>query len=608
MDQPESPRTTSRFTRSQLPGSSRREFLRVSGLIGLAAAGSWSLTGCGLFGEEGPEGSGEGGGGQRMLRLSFVPVEVLDPQVITNGMWLLTRGVLEGLVAQNPAGDDVVPAVAEKWTISPDNLTYTFQLRANAMWSNGKPVLATDFERTYKRLFTPAGTSAGGTTLGANSYQASTNIKGAVDHLAGVLTDWSQVGVKANGERELVLTLANANPDFLLALTHPALLPLYMDQVDKMPEDWQNPPNFVSNGPYAVQKWAKNSSIDLIPNEKYWDRKNVKLDKIEVQLVEPTTSGTATVPYENGETDMVNIFDADVARFEKNPELKKQLQSIPTYSIVYLAKLRSENPTMDDVRVRRALSLALGRETLAKVSPGLRPGLSLVTDRTKGWDESIAIKEDIAQAKQLLAEAGFPDGKGLPEIRLLAGVQAPMVDAIVDTWSRNLGIKVKSDIVESGVYTTRRWQVQKGDYIGFYYGTFAGLPTWPTMVGALWSPKDNQMFSLPAAKWAEYQELQLDKNLKPADKTAKLNDILAKDAAPETRQMGELVAQATSEADEAKQLDLFKQAAKIREEQALYIPVVWTAAYFAVRPSIKGLQLRPYPDYFYLKPLDVEAS
>jgi oligopeptide transport system substrate-binding protein len=238
----------------------------------------------------------------------------------------------------------------------------------------------------------------------------------------------------------------------------------------------------------------------------------------------------------------------------------------------------------------------------------MRPGVSLVTDRVEGWDDSIAITEDIAQAKQLLAQAGYPDGKGLPEIRILAGVTSPMVDAIVDSLSRNLGIKVKSDIVEGGVYTTRRWQVQKGDYIGYYYGTFAGLPTWATMVGSLWSPKDNQMFSLPAAKWAQYQKLQLDKNLKPADKTAQLNGILAKDASPETRQMADLVLQATREQDEAKQLALFKRAAKIREDQALYIPVAWSPAHFVVRPTIKGLQLRPYPDFFYLKSLDVEAS
>jgi oligopeptide transport system substrate-binding protein len=590
-------------------GMSRREVLRISGLIGLAT-GAWSLSGCGLFdagGVEGAEGSGGEERGSSVLRISFVPVEVLDPQVITNGMWILTRGILEGLVTQNEAGDDVVPAVATEWAVSPDNLTYTFQLRADAKWSNGDPVTAHDFERTYQRLFTPAGTSAGGTTLGANSYQASTGIEGAEDFLAGVLEDWSKVGVKANGDQELVFTLANPNPDFLLALTHPALLPLHMDSVEAKPDDWQNPPNFVSNGAYAVQKWTKNSSILLVPNTHYWDRKNVHLDQIDVKLVEPSASGTATVPYENDEVDILGITDADVLRFQKDPELSKHLKSVSTYSIIYLAKLRSENPALDDVRVRKALSLGLGRETLADVSPGLRPGLSLVTERTAGWDDSIAVQEDLDEAKRLLAEAGYPDGEGLPEIRVLAGVQTPMVEAIVDTWKRTLGIKARADVVEAGVYVERRWQVQKGDYIGFYYGSFAGLPTWPTMVGTLWSPKDVQMMSLPADDWQQYQKVLEDTKLAPGKKTAQLDAILAEKSSEASRQMADLVTQAKA-ADEAQQLELFKQAAKVREEQYLFVPVVWADIFFAIRPTVTGMQLRPYPDFFYLKPLGLKGA
>jgi oligopeptide transport system substrate-binding protein len=585
-------------------GASRREFLRISGLIGLAAGGSWSLSGCGLFDTPQAQ-TGDGKeSGNKTLRISYVPVEVLDPQVITNGMWILTRGILEGLVAQNAKGDNVIPAVAESWTVSDDRLTYVFKLRANAAWSNGDPVTASDFERTYKRLFTPGDTSAGGTTLGANAYQASTGIKGAVEFLAGATKDWSTVGVKATGERELTLTLANPNPDFLLALTHPALLPLHMDSVDKNPDGWQEPPNYISNGAYAVKKWTKNSSIDLVPNEKYWDRKNVMLDAIKVFLVEPTTTGTATVPYENNETDMVQLADTDVLRFEKDPELKEHLKSISTYSISYLARLRSEHPALEDVRVRKALSLALGRETLAGVVPGSEPGVSLVTKRTKGWDDSIAIKENVEEAKQLLADAGYPGGKGLPEIRILAGVTSTLIDAIVDTWQKNLGVKVRPDIVEAGVYVERRWQLQKGDYIGFYFGTFAGLPTWPTMVGSLWSPLDIQKFSLPGKVWDQYSKGAADKNADPKQ----LTDLLTKNQSPGAKQMAELVAEAFSEPDDTKRINLFKQAAKVREDEFLFIPVLWLSVYFAVRPTIKDLQLRPYPDYFYFKPIELSGK
>lgn len=586
-----------------LAGQTRRDFLRLSGLTLAAIGGSWSLTGCGLFGDD-----SKAADGQSTLKIDYVPVEVLDPQVITNGMWILSRGISEGLVAQNEKGDGVVPAVASEWKVSDDHLTYTFTLRDNAQWSDGKPVVAQDFERTYKRLFTPAGGSAGGTTLGANSYQTATGIKGAQDFLAGVLTDWAQVGVKATGEHELVLTLANPNPDFLLALTHPAMLPLPMDLVESKPKDWQNPPNYVSNGPYTVTEWVANSRLILTPNAKYWDRDNVKLGRIQVNLVEPSAAATATVPYENGETDLVQLAGPDVLRFQKSEALAKELKQTENYSILYLAKLRSQHKAMEDVRVRKALSLALDRKTLAGVQPGQQPGVSLVTSRTAGWDDSIAIKEDVAEAKRLLAEAGYPNGQGLPPVRILVGVpDTTLADAMVDSWTKQLGIKASVDHVEAGVYTERRWQVQKGNYIGFYYGTFAGLPTWATMVGSLWSPKNVQEISLPSDQWQAYQAVQDSKNLKPAEKTQQLNAILAAHASKPAQDIAALVDQAAKEPDDAKRLGLYKQAAKLREEQYLYLPVLWLSLFHAVKPKVQGLQLRAYPDYFYLKPLSVES-
>ncbi|NED95714.1 peptide ABC transporter substrate-binding protein [Phytoactinopolyspora alkaliphila] len=597
------------------PGINRREFLRVSGLIGLAAGGSWSLTGCGLFGEEEPGGTpaegNEGDGAPAAgstLRMSFTTIDVLDPQVITNGMWILSRGVLEGLVSQNEEGTDVVPAVAERWDVSEDGLTYTFHLREDARWSNGDPVTADDFERTYQRLLTPSSGGTGGTTMGANSYQMTTGIKGAAEHLNGATEDWSDVGIEATGDRELVLTLAQPNPDFLLAMTHPALLPLHMDTLDEHPDDWQAPPNFLSNGPFAVERFVHNSALDLVVNEEYWDRGSVQLERIEITLVDPGANpGTATIPYENEEVDILPLEVADVLRFESDPELAEHVQAVDTYSIGYLATLRSKHPALEDVRVRKALSISLERDVLAGVIPQTRPGLSLVHDRVEGWDDRIAVQENLDEAKQLLADAGYPDGEGLPAVRILSGVDNPIVDAIVDRWQQNLGIDAVVDRVESGVYVERRWQVQEDDYIGFYWGTFAGLPTWATYVGALWSPTDIQKFSLPGDVWAEYQETEADEDLSGSEKSSRLSELISENASEGSLQMADLVAEAVVELDDDARLELFKEAARLREEEYLFFSVVWLSAFFAVRPTISGLQLRRYPDFFYLKSLGIEA-
>ncbi|WP_298330292.1 peptide ABC transporter substrate-binding protein [Haloactinopolyspora sp.] len=590
------------------PGVSRREFLRVSGLVGLAAGGGWALAGCGLSGDDDPAGGGGGEGGSKVLRMTFVPVEVLDPQIITNGMWILTRGILEGLVMQNDDGTDVVPAVAESWDISEDQLTYTFHIRADAKWSNGDPVTAGDFERTYQRLFTPSSGGAGGTTLGQNAYQSTTGIKGAVEYLNGATEDWSEVGVVASSDSELVLTLATPNPDFLLALTHPSLLPLHMDTVEQMPDEWQVPPNFVANGPYAVDDFVPNSSLSLVPNEEYWDRDNVSLDAIEITQVDPgAAAGTLTVPYENNETDILQLSEADVSRFQDDPELSEHLQAMETYSVGYLARLRSKHPALDDVRVRKALSISLDRQQIASVVPGAEPGLSLPHDHVAGWDERLVVEENLDEAKQLLADAGYPDGQGLPQVRILQGVDSPIVDAVIDQWNNRLGIDALNDRVEAGVYVERRWAVQDEDYIGFYWGTFAGLPTMPTYVGALWSPLDIQKFSLPGEIWGQYLQIEADSEMDPAKQAEQLNTLLSEHSSEGSRQMAELVSAAKAELDEEQRKEMYLQAARIREDEYLYFAVSWLSVFFAVRPSVSGLQLRRYPDFFYLKSLGLEA-
>jgi oligopeptide transport system substrate-binding protein len=585
------------------PGVTRRQFLRVSGLAGLST-GAVALSGCGLTGGAEETVSGTGANTPKVLRMTFTTIEVLDPQLITNGMWILSRGILEGLVTQNADGNDVEPAVAESWEASEDALTYTFKLRSDAKWSNGDPVTAQDFERTYKRLFTPSGKAAGGTTMGQNSYQSTTGIKGALAFLGGNTEDWDEVGVKATSDTELVLELEGPNPDFLLALTHPAMLPLHMDSVEEKPDDWQKPPNFIANGAFGVKEFVPNSSMVLVPNEGYWDSDGVGLDRIDVQQVDAGASaGTATVPYENDETDLLPLESADVLRFEKDPELAEHLQQVDTYSVAYLAKLRSENPALEDVRVRKALSISLDRKTIAGVASGGRPGLSLPHDQVAGWDDSLAVQENVDEAKALLADAGFPNGEGLPQVRILTGTDSPLVDAIIDQWKNRLGIEAETDRVESGVYVERRWQVQTGDYIGFYFGTFAGLPTLPTYVGALWSPLDIQKFSLPAEVWQEYMDVEADTEMDPDARVKKLTKLINDNASAGSKKMADLVAEATQELDDEARRELYLDAARVREDEYLYFSVAWLGVYFAVRPKISGLQLRRYPDFFYFKPL-----
>ncbi|WP_165367510.1 peptide ABC transporter substrate-binding protein [Phytoactinopolyspora endophytica] len=579
-----------------------------------AVAVALTLSGCTLFAEDADSGdssSGDGDGDaapEQVLRLSSSNLSIIDPQVVTFGMWMSAKGIFEGLVVQNDDGTDVAPGVAESWEVSEDGLTYTFNLREDAKWSNGDPVTAEDFERSYERLFTPGAGETGGSTDGANSYQSATNIKGAADFLEGATDDWSEVGVRAVDERVLEIEVESPTPGFLLAMTHPSMLPLHMDTVEEHPQDWQEAEHIVSNGPFVVDVWVTNSSMELVPNPHYWDPDNVHLDRVEIALLEGGTTGAATVPYENDEVDIVGLANADIIRMESDPELAEHVRVAPSVSYVYLATLRSENPLLEDVDIRRALSLALDRTYIASVTPDGEPGRSLVLGNVPGYDDSIEVDEDIEEAQRLLAEAGYPDGEGFPEINLLAGTSNVDVEATVDSWRRNLGISAKADTVESGVLVERRWAVQDEDYIGFYYGSFAGTPDWPTMVGSLWSPQDIQEFSLPADIWTEYQEVQADGDLSIAERNAEMAAILDEHASDDSHELADLVEQAMNADDEAEREALFIQAAQLREEQHLMIPVLWKDRYFAVRPTIQGLNLRPSSDAYYLKGVSIAAE
>ncbi|WP_052667005.1 peptide ABC transporter substrate-binding protein [Nitriliruptor alkaliphilus] len=594
------------------PTRRRSAGLRTAAVVLAAAVG---LSGCNLF--------GDGGGGnasrssepaaaddqrEQVLRLSSGNLPIIDPQVVTFGMWMSAKGIFEGLVVQNDEGTDVLPGMAESWDVSEDGLTYTFRIREDARWSNGDPVTAEDFERTYQRLFTPEAGETGGATSGANSYQSSTNIKGAADFLEGATDDWSDVGVRAVDERVLEIEVESPTPGFLMALTHPSMLPLHMDTVEEHPQDWQEAEHIVSNGPFVIDRWVTNSSMVLVPNLDYWDLDNVHLDRIEIALLEGGTTGAATVPYENGEVDIVGLANADIVRMENDTELASHVRVAPSVSYVYLATLRSENPLLEDVNIRKALSLGIDRDYVAAVTPDGEPGRSLVLGIVPGYDEGIEVDDDFEEARRLLAEAGYPDGEGFPQINLLAGTSNVDVEAIVDSWRRNLGISATADTVESGVLVERRWAVHDEDYVGFYYGSFAGNPDWPTMVGSLWSPRTIQEFSLPADIWAEYEAIQGDGDLTIPERNQQLDALLEEHASEAAHEFADLVDRAMSATDPAERDGLFKEAAKLREEQHLIIPVLWKDRYFAVRPTIQGLNLRPSLDAYYFKGLSITAD
>jgi len=582
--------------------TTRRQLLQAGGVASLAAFVA-GVTGCGFSGNNQP--GNDGSGSTTSLSILGPALPTLDPQVVSDGKWFVNRGLLEGLIVQNNDGTDVMPGMAETWEMSEDGLTYTFHLR-EAKWSDGTPVTAKDFDYTYKRLLSPSSAGAG-VTLGANTYITSLGIKNALKFQSGAITDWTQVGVKTPDDKTVIIELEIPNQGFLISMTDGSMLPLQQKLLEEKGNEWEKPENLVVNGPFKLTAMQPNVSATLVKNDDYWDAANVHLDQINYKMSQAGAT-ESLIPFTNGEVDVMPVGTAaNLIRFQNEPDLQGQLKSAKPGSIYYLALMHSENPIMSDIRIREALSLAMGRDTVAKSVPLVTPTNSLVPQSVPGWEPSVGIAEDLEKAKQLLSDAGYPGGKGFPPITILnGGAASPMVQTIMSNWTANLGIEVKNDVTEAGVYATKRFGLNGPDYFGFYFGSFASELTWPKWVASLWSPTFTKPFSLSAADYKQYLALQADKDLKPAELTNKLAELANAKCSEEVKTFSDLTDKAVLTADPDEATAAFKAAALAREKCFIFIPIGQGSYNFAVNKRVTGFHPRPTGDQYYYKTLGVQ--
>lgn len=209
----------------------------------------------------------------------------------------------------------------------------------------------------------------------------------------------------------------------------------------------------------------------------------------------------------------------------------------------------------------------MSRDAIGQIFPNSRVGRQLVPDSLEGWTEDHNTPQDIEQAKQILADAGYPDGEGFPEVKILFNAENIAIEALADTWRENLGIPVGLDMVEAGVYVERRWAVQEEDYIGFYFGTFGSTPTWSTWVASLWSPQFIQEFSLPADAWAEYQSIQTNTDMTPAERNEQLLQLREESASEESKAFESATEEAFTIADPDEQRAALQDAALVARKR-----------------------------------------
>ncbi|MDX2188044.1 MAG: peptide ABC transporter substrate-binding protein [Opitutaceae bacterium] len=446
----------------------------------------------------------------------------LDPQVITGvPEHHLMIALNEGLIGMAKDGAHTEGALAERWTISEDGRVYTFFLRKEAKWSNGDPLTAHDFVRSYQRLLTA--------TLAADYSYMLFVVKGAEDYLRGKLADFSQTGFQALDDHTLEITLSKRTPFFINSLTHYSWYPVHIPTIEKhgglkrKGSPWTRPENIVTNGPFRLKEWIPNKIITVERNPHYWDAKTVLLDGINFFPIELTD--TEERMFRAGQLDITNeIPPAKIAVYQKrSPELIK----IDPYCGVYFYRINVTRKPLDDKRVRKALALAIDRELLVKMVSrgGQLPAYSIVPPGVADYTPKYRLEGTVEDAKRLLAEAGYPNGKGFPRVELLYNTletHRALAEAIQQMWKKNLGVEIGLVNQEWKVYLDSQkmsnFQIQRAGWIGDYVDPHVFLDLWETgnrNNNTLWgNPKYDALLekSLDAKddeeRYAIYQEME----------------------------------------------------------------------------------------------------
>jgi len=453
--------------------------MRRSAALCLLASGLWLLTaGCARRATNVQRGDRE----QVLYRGIGSEPAGLDPQLATGlAEQCVTSALFEGLVTEDPHDLHPVPGVADHWEISPDGLTYTFHLRADARWSNGAPVTAPDFVASFRRILTPS--------LAADNATLFYVLLNAEAFNRGRLADFGQVGCAALDARTLQLTLAHPAPYFLELLTQMPFLPVPVSVIaqagpaDQRGNPWARPGRLVGNGPFTLRSWRPNEEIVVVKSPAYWDASRVRLQAIHFYPIDSRDAEERA--FRAGQLHVTYTLPA--AKVDAYRQNAPQLLRIDPYLNTYFFRLNVRRPPLDDERVRRALALAIDRAAIAGqvLRGGQQPAASFTPPGLPGYTPPAGVGTDVAAARQLLAAAGFPDGKGLPPLELLldnSGNLRLVAEAVQEMWRRELGVDVRLINQELKVVLADRragqYQIVLSDWVGDYLDPTTFLNVW----------------------------------------------------------------------------------------------------------------------------------
>ena len=500
---------------------------------------------------------------------NFAEPQTLDPHIHTGVPENhISMALFEGLVSAHPKTLQPIPGMAERWEVSEDGKTYRFYIRKNAKWSDGVSITAEDYRWSWERASSP---------MMGNQYAYMLYIIKNVEAWGnGTLKDFDQVGVRVIDEHTLEVELENPAPYFLNLLNHhsfyavPRHVVLAHGKMTDQYTQWVRPGNIVSNGPFMLKDWKIYHQLTVEKNPNYWDADTVKLNEITFYPVE--NYSTEERMFRAGQIHKTEDIPLDKIPYYRANEPEK-FRNNP-YLGTYYYQFNVTRPPFNDVRVRRAFALAIDRKTIAKdIMYGVvDPSYSITPPGLSGYNPPKLVSFDPKEAKRLLAEAGYPEGKGFPEVDLLYNTNEShrkIAVAVQQMWKNILNVSVGLTNQEWKVYIDSRnrldYDIARAGWIGDYVDPMNFLD-----LGLSSNGNNRSGYNVP-----EYDQMILK--------------TIPEASSPEQR------------------LEEFYKAETRFMTDLPFVPIYNYKTKYLVHPSVKGLHPN-YLDYYYFKYVSLEKE
>ncbi len=481
---------------------------------------------------------------QELVRNNGTEPESLDPAHVESFVASdIVLDLFEGLTATDPQGNPV-PGVAESWK-QVDATTWVFKLRANAQWSNGQPVTAGDFVYSWRRLYDPK-------TAAKNASASAAYFLNAVQIIDG-RKPTTELGVRAIDKLTLEVKTPGPLPFLPSVLALPTLAPQPQAVVEKYGNEWTKPANIVSNGAFRLKDWQVNSKVVVDRSPGYWDAAHVQLARVTFLCVEDTNADLKL--YQSGEEDIVNRIPAGAYESLK-AQYPGQMRNSLLWGTRFYA-LNNADPLLKDVRVRKALSMVLDRDILARkvTADGQAPSYGLAIKGVNGFQEAHydwadwPMEKRVAEARKLIAEAAIKPGTHLKLTYYNSDYQKRFAVFTASEWKTKLGLDTDLDSLEFKVSIARMHE------------------------GA---------FQMTSTGWvAEFNEATLLLPIVQCNSDANVDRSC-------NRQADALIAQANQATDPARRTALLTQAARLVMDDYPLIPTVQYSAPRLVKPWVGG--------------------